>query len=85
VALATRSVDPVVPQEAALGGLMWEAAPLRAWAAAEEPLFAQHYIARIVAAAGTRPVAGAAFVIPRLAPSMFLRRMDSDVAERTPR
>lgn len=70
------------PVEHRLAGFLWEAGPFLDWAAAADVRFAQDYLGQLATGAGAGIVEGTAYAIPRVAPSAFLRRLDSNAAAR---
>lgn len=76
--LAKDSVDSLRPQDHLLGGLMWNYGELIKWIENSEIRFSQDYLAKISSESKSKIENGTAFVIPRIAPSIFLKQFDAE-------
>ena len=80
--LAARGAHAGLTREALLAGVLWDGAALVDWAQKRQPRCAQDYLAALMTEAGAPTLAAnAAFVVPRIDPPLFVRRLDSTAFE----
>lgn len=82
VCLAATGGAAMPPVEHRLAGLLWDAEHFLGWADRADIRFSQDYLSQLVQVAGAEVEDGTAFAIPRVAPSAFLRRLDTTVASK---